>query len=144
MPGQDIQQRLADPDGAAWLRAALKTVNAPLPVETTAEDMLSCVLDDRNDIYAAVRILALIDEVPPQTLANIVSRKVVSYQELAAAMDRIAGFDLGVAETETGRWVIEMAGFERLADQMPQGMGGGVGIQHSGSPSRPKAGRPTP
>lgn len=116
MAGKSIRQRLADQDGAAWLRAALKTVNAPLPIETTSEDMLACVLGDRNDLYAAVRIFALIDEVPAQTLANVVARKVLSYQELVTAMERISSFGLNAIETETGQWIIEMAGLERLSD----------------------------
>ena len=143
MSERSIQQRLPDPDGAAWFRAALKTVNAPLPVETTMEDMLSCVPDDRNDMYAAVRILALIAEVPPQTLASIVSKDVFSYQELAAAMRRISWFDLDIAETETGMWIIEMAGFEQMAG--PTGdKSRSVMTPPSGRPQKTQTGGPTP
>lgn len=108
--------RLADPGGRAWLRAALKTVNAPLPVETTPEEMVSHVLDAHPDLHAAVRIAALIDEVPGPTLANLVSRGVVSYTELKAAMERIRPLGLDVTETENGQWIAEMAGFEVSQD----------------------------
>ena len=104
--------RLADPDGRPWLRAALKTVNAPLPVETTPEDLVHYVLDDHPDLHAAVRIGALIDEVPGRTIANLVSRHVFSYNELNAAMERIRSVGIDVTGTENGRWVSEMAGFE--------------------------------
>lgn len=104
--------RLADPDGRSWLRAALKTVNAPLPCETTPDEMVKYVLDDHPDIHAAVRIGALIDEVPGRTLANIVSHHVFSYNELNAAMARIRPFGIDVTGTENGKWVSEMAGFE--------------------------------
>ncbi|TCS31462.1 hypothetical protein, partial [Acidomonas methanolica] len=106
--------RLADPDGRAWLRAALKTVNAPLPVETPLEDMVDYVLSAHPDLHAAVRIAALIDEVPGPTISNLVSRRVFSYNELKAAMERIRPFGLDVTETENGRWITEMAGFEMV------------------------------
>lgn len=104
--------RIADPDGRAWLRAALKTVNAPLPVETMPEDMVDYVLGEHPDLHAAVRIAALIDEVPGPTLANLVSRRVFSYNELKAAMERIRPLGLDVTRTENGQWIAEMAGFE--------------------------------
>lgn len=104
--------RLADPDGRAWLRAALKTVNAPLPVETTPEGMVDCILGERPDLHAAVRIAALIDEVPGPTLASLVARGVFSYNELKAAMERIRPFGFDVTRTENGQWIAEMAGFE--------------------------------
>lgn len=104
--------RLTDPDGRAWLRAALKTVNAPLPVETTPEDMVDYVLSAHPDLHAAVRIASLIDEVPGPTIASLVGRGVVSYNELKAAMERIRPFGLDVTRTENGQWIAEMAGFE--------------------------------
>ncbi|MFT8418025.1 MAG: hypothetical protein ABF636_04225 [Acetobacter sp.] len=104
--------RLADPDGRAWLRAALKTVNAPLPVGTASEDMVDYVLNGHPDLHAAVRIAALIDEVPGPTIANLVARRVFSYNELKASMERICPFGLDVRETANGRWIAEMAEFE--------------------------------
>jgi hypothetical protein len=108
--------RLADPDGRAWLRAALKTVNAPLPVETTPEDMVDYVLGAHTDLHAAVRIAALIDEVPGPTLANLVTKRVFSYAELRDAMERIRPLGLDVTETRNGQWISEMAGFEVAQD----------------------------
>lgn len=112
MATNQSSHRLSDPDGRAWLRAALKTVNAPLPIETAPEAMVDHVLDVHPDIYASVRIASLIDEVPGPTLANLVSKRVFSYNELKAAMERIRLLGLDVSETENGRWIAEMAGFE--------------------------------
>ncbi|WP_259293046.1 hypothetical protein [Acetobacter pasteurianus] len=104
--------RLSNPEGRAWLRAALKTVNAPLPSEATPEDMVNCVLMDHHDISSALLVAALIDEVPGRTLANIVSKNVFSYNELNIAMERIRSVGVDVTNTENGKWINEMAGFE--------------------------------
>jgi hypothetical protein len=63
-------------------------------------------------LHAAVRIAALIDEVPGPTLANLIARRVFSFNELKAAMERVRPFGLDVTETGNGQWISEMAGFE--------------------------------
>lgn len=74
--------------------------------------MVNCVLMDHHDISSALLVAALIDEVPGRTLANIVSKNVFSYNELNIAMERIRSVGVDVTNTENGKWINEMAGFE--------------------------------
>lgn len=109
--------RLDDPQGRYWLKAALKTVNAPHPIETTLEEfvnhLVQIVYSDNFDLNAALKVASFIEEVPSRTIANIVSRTVFSYRELNDAQYKIRHvFGNDLTRTANGEWIEEMAGFE--------------------------------
>lgn len=89
------------------LTAAVTTINTPMPARIDEGTLLACLKGDISEQKWRVHVQALFDEVDVSVIHNLVIDRIVTFDELAKAIDAWQ-----VTESENERWVREMASFE--------------------------------
>lgn len=89
------------------LTAAVTTINTPMPASIDEGTLLACLKGDISEQKWRVHVQALFDEVDVSVIHNLVIDRIVTFDELAKAIDAWQ-----VTESENERWVREMASFE--------------------------------
>lgn len=86
------------------MKLVLGTINAPRPHPIDAQTLVRCLITSRTDARFRPHIEAFFDELPPESIHDLVLAKVISFEDLYRAIRNWRLSDAGDAA-----WIKEMA-----------------------------------